>query len=55
VTSACEQLVVAIEKIFAIDNHVGCATAARGGRARPRDRARVEAQTNRITYDEPSR
>jgi proteasome alpha subunit len=49
------KLVVAgsIEKIFAIDNHVGCATSGLVADARALvDRARVEAQTNRITYDE---
>lgn len=49
------KLVVAssIEKIFAIDNHVGCATSGLVADARALvDRARVEAQSNRITYDE---
>jgi proteasome alpha subunit len=49
------KLVVAasIEKIFAIDNHLGCATSGLVADARALvDRACVEAQTNRITYDE---
>jgi len=42
-----------IEKIFAIDNHVGCATSGLVADARALvDRARVEAQMNRVTYDE---
>lgn len=50
------RLVVAqsIEKIFAIDTHIGCATSGLVADARALiDRARVEAQSNRITYDEP--
>src|ERR1051326_1251019 len=49
------KLVVAasIEKIFAIDAHVGCATSGLVADARALvDRARVEAQLNRISYDE---
>lgn len=42
-----------IEKIFAIDTHVGCATSGLVADARALvDRARVEAQINRVTYDE---
>src|SRR5688500_12085366 len=42
-----------IEKIFAIDAHVGCATSGLVADARALvDRARVEAQLNRVTYDE---
>jgi proteasome alpha subunit len=42
-----------IEKIFAIDAHVGCATSGLVADARALvDRARVEAQMNRVTYDE---
>ncbi|MBS3773346.1 MAG: archaeal proteasome endopeptidase complex subunit alpha [Candidatus Thermoplasmatota archaeon] len=42
-----------IEKIFRIDEHVGCATSGLVADARVLvDRARVEAQVNRITYDE---
>ncbi|RLF65027.1 MAG: proteasome endopeptidase complex, archaeal, alpha subunit [Thermoplasmata archaeon] len=42
-----------IEKIFAIDEHIGCATSGLVADARVLvDRARVEAQINRITYDE---
>lgn len=49
------KLVVAasIEKIFAIDVHVGCATSGLVADARALvDRARVEAQMNRVSYDE---
>lgn len=43
-----------IEKIFAIDQHLGCATSGLVADARALvDRARVEAQMNRVTYDEP--
>ena len=43
-----------IEKIFAIDHHIGCATSGLVADARALvDRARVEAQLNRISYDEP--
>ena len=43
-----------IEKIFVIDTHVGCATSGLVADARALvDRARVEAQMNRVTYDEP--
>lgn len=42
-----------IEKIFKIDEHIGCATSGLVADARVLvDRARVEAQINRITYDE---
>ncbi|HHH84158.1 MAG TPA: archaeal proteasome endopeptidase complex subunit alpha [Thermoplasmatales archaeon] len=42
-----------IEKIFMIDEHIGCATSGLVADARVLvDRARVEAQINRITYDE---
>ncbi len=49
------KLVVAqsIEKVFAIDAHVGCATSGLVADARALvDRARVEAQMNRVSYDE---
>ncbi len=43
-----------IEKIFVLDSHVGCATSGLVADARSLvDRARVEAQMNRVTYDEP--
>ncbi|MHB8632423.1 MAG: archaeal proteasome endopeptidase complex subunit alpha [Thermoplasmatota archaeon] len=43
-----------IEKIFAIDQHVGCATSGLVADARALvDRARVEAQMNRVSYDDP--
>ena len=43
-----------IEKIFAIDRHIGCATSGLVADARALvDRARVEGQFNRVTYDEP--
>jgi proteasome alpha subunit len=43
-----------IEKIFAIDAHVACATSGLVADARALvDRARVEAQINRVSYDEP--
>ncbi len=42
-----------IEKIFQLDTHVGCATSGLVADARALvDRARVEAQLNRVTYDE---
>ena len=42
-----------IEKIFKIDEHIGCATSGLVADARVLvDRARVEAQINRITYNE---
>jgi len=42
-----------IEKIFTIDEHIGCATSGLVADARVLvDRARVEAQINRITYDD---
>ncbi len=43
-----------IEKIFQIDDHIGAATSGLVADARALiDRARVEAQINRVTYDEP--
>ncbi|MFH0967839.1 MAG: proteasome subunit alpha, partial [Methanobacteriota archaeon] len=43
-----------IEKIFRIDEHIGVASSGLVGDARALvDRARVEAQINRISYDEP--
>lgn len=43
-----------IEKIFKIDEHVGVASSGLVGDARALvERARVEAQSNRITYGEP--
>jgi proteasome alpha subunit len=43
-----------IEKIFQIDDHIGAATSGLVADARVLiDHARVEAQINRITYDEP--
>lgn len=43
-----------IEKIFKLDDHIGCATSGLVADARVLvDRARVDAQMNRITYDEP--
>jgi proteasome alpha subunit len=43
-----------IEKIFRLDQHIGCATSGLVADARSLvDRARVDAQLNRITYDEP--
>lgn len=43
-----------IEKIFQIDNHIGAATSGLVADARALiDRARVEAQINMVTYDEP--
>jgi len=42
-----------IDKIFAIDGHVGCATSGLVADARVLvDRARIEAQIHRITYNE---
>lgn len=42
-----------IEKIFQIDNHIGCATSGLVADARVLiDRARLDAQINEITYDE---
>ncbi len=42
-----------IEKIFKLDEHIGCATSGLVADARVLvDRARVEAQINRITYNE---
>ncbi len=43
-----------IEKIFKIDEHIGVASSGLVGDARALvDRARVESQINRISYDEP--
>lgn len=43
-----------IEKIFKIDEHIGVASSGLVGDARALvERARVEAQSNRITYGEP--
>jgi proteasome alpha subunit len=43
-----------IEKIFKIDGHIGCATSGLVADARALvDRARVEAQVNRLTYESP--
>lgn len=45
---------VSIEKIFQIDENIGAATSGLVADARVLvDRARVEAQSNRITYNEP--
>ena len=42
-----------IEKIFKIDEHIGVASSGLVGDARALvDRARIEAQINRVTYDE---
>jgi len=42
-----------IEKIFQIDEHIGCATSGLVADARALvDRARLDAQINEITYDE---
>ena len=42
-----------IEKIFKIDNHIGCATSGLVADARSLiDRARIDAQINEITYNE---
>lgn len=43
-----------IEKIFRLDDHIGCATSGLVADARSLvDRARIDAQLNRVTYDEP--
>ena len=43
-----------IEKIFRVDEHIGAATSGLVADARVLiDRGRVEAQINRIVYDEP--
>lgn len=43
-----------IEKIFKLDGHIGCATSGLVADARVLvDRARLDAQLNRVTYDEP--
>jgi len=43
-----------IEKIYIIDDHIGAATSGLVADARVLiDRARLEAQINRLTYDEP--
>lgn len=45
-----------IEKIYVIDDHIGAATSGLVADARILiDRARLEAQINRLTYDEPIR
>jgi len=45
-----------IEKIFQIDNHIGAATSGLVADARALiERARIESQINRITYNEPIR
>ncbi|RXE55123.1 proteasome subunit alpha [Methanoculleus taiwanensis] len=45
---------VSIEKIFKIDAHIGVASSGLVGDARSLvDRARVEAQINRVSFDEP--
>lgn len=45
-----------IEKIFKIDEHIGAATSGLVADARALvERARVEAQINKITYSEPIR
>ena len=42
-----------IEKIFKIDDHIGCATSGLVADARELvDRARIDAQVNKITYNE---
>ncbi len=42
-----------IEKIFIVDDHIGCATSGLVADARSLiDRARLDAQINEITYDE---
>ncbi|MEW6069452.1 MAG: archaeal proteasome endopeptidase complex subunit alpha [Candidatus Thermoplasmatota archaeon] len=44
---------VSIEKIYQIDEHIGCATSGLVADARVLvDRARIEAQINKIYYDE---
>jgi proteasome alpha subunit len=43
-----------IEKIFKIDEHIGVASSGLVGDARALvDRARIECQINRVSYDEP--
>ncbi|MHA1231889.1 MAG: archaeal proteasome endopeptidase complex subunit alpha [Candidatus Helarchaeota archaeon] len=43
-----------IEKIFKIDNHIGCAIAGLTADARVLiDQARIQCQINLLTYDEP--
>jgi proteasome alpha subunit len=45
---------LSIEKIFKIDEHIGVASSGLVGDARALvDRARVESQINRVSYDEP--
>jgi proteasome alpha subunit len=45
---------LSIEKIFKIDTHIGVASSGLVGDARALvDRARVESQINRVSYDEP--
>jgi proteasome alpha subunit len=46
---------MSIEKIFKIDDHIGCATSGLVADARVLvDRARIEAQIHKITYNERS-
>ncbi|HDM60291.1 MAG TPA: archaeal proteasome endopeptidase complex subunit alpha, partial [Archaeoglobus veneficus] len=46
--------ITTIEKIYKIDNHICAATSGLVADARVLiDRARIEAQINRLTYDEP--
>ena len=43
-----------IEKMFQIDGHIGCATSGLVADARSLvDYARIVAQINKVTYDEP--
>jgi proteasome alpha subunit len=45
---------LSIEKIFKIDEHIGVASSGLVGDARALvDRARIECQINRVSYDEP--
>ena len=51
--SSCLIEPVSIEKIFQIDDHIGCATSGLVADARVLiDRARLDAQINEITYNE---
>ncbi len=55
-TNGSAQLLEAssIEKIFKIDEHIGVASSGLVGDARSLvDRARIECQINRVSYDEP--
>ncbi len=46
--------VESVEKIFQVDSHIGAVSSGLVADARALiDRARVEAQINRVTYDEP--